>query len=261
MKELMIIPDVHGRTFWKEKVYKLLNYDENTHIVFLGDYVDPYQYEGIFPEDAIPILEEIIDLKKSNPNRITLLLGNHDCGYIWSDVCASRRDRKNYNEISNLFSKNLDLFDLAYSCELGGKKYLLTHAGVHKQWFDLVFGQNSEYYPKIDMFLNNWLHSDQENIEDCLGIYSYFRGYTPDNYGSCIWADVREWSDELYNASLNEDLGWYQIFGHTQLELDPIIKKDFACIDTRRYYILTEENKLLDPQYPMGGWTWDLNKE
>ena len=56
----------------------------------------------------------------------------------------------------------------------------------------------------------------------------------------------------------NKELGYFQIFGHTQLELDPIIKDTFACIDTRRYFILTEENKLLDPEYPMGGWEWNL---
>ena len=259
MNNVLIIPDVHGRTFWKEKVYKILKYDESTHIVFLGDYLDPYQYECIFSDDAIPIFKEIIDLKKSNPNQITLLLGNHDCGYIWKSVCSCRRDKKNYDEISNIFNENLNLFDLAYSCELGGKKYLFTHAGVHKVWFDLVFGENKEYYPKIDMFLNNWLHTDQGNIEECLGMYSYFRGYVDSNYGSCIWADVREWSWDVQNQSeRNKELGYFQIFGHTQLELDPIIKDTFACIDTRRYFILTEENKLLDPEYPMGGWEWNL---
>ena len=211
MNNVLIIPDVHGRTFWKEKVYKILKYDEDTHIVFLGDYLDPYQYEGIFPDDAIPIFKEIIDLKKSNPKQITLLLGNHDCGYIWSDVCACRRDRKNYAEISKLFNENLDLFDLAYACELGGKKYLLTHAGLHKHWFDLVFGEKDNYDNVAD-YLNNWLHTDQGNIEECLGMYSYFRGYVADNFGSCVWADVREWSDELINVHMNKDLGYYQIF-------------------------------------------------
>ena len=257
MKQLLIIPDVHGRTFWRDKVYDIIENDEETHIVFLGDYLDPYTYEGIFPQDAIPIFKEIIDLKKRCPKQITLLLGNHDCGYIWSNVCSCRRDKKNYNEISKLFNDNLNLFDLAYK----EGRYLFTHAGVHKRWFDLVFGENSEYYPNIDTWLNNWLHVDQGNIADCLEMYSCFRGYVDSWYGSCVWADVREWSWDVQNQSeRNKELGYFQIFGHTQLELDPIIKNDFACIDCRRYFIL-KDDKLIDEQYPMGGWTWDLNKE
>ena len=255
-QNILIIPDVHGRTFWKEKVYDIIEHDENTHIVFLGDYVDPYQYEGIFPEDAIPILEEIIDLKKRCPEQITLLLGNHDLGYIYPTVCSCRRDKEHYTDISHLFNENIDKFDLAYK----EGRYLFTHAGVHKAWFDLVFGEKDDY-SNIDIYLNNWLHTDQGNIEECLGLYSYFRGYIDSNYGSCVWADVREWAWDVQNQSeLNKDLGYFQIFGHTQLELDPVIKDDFACIDCRRYFIL-ENDKLIDEQYPMGGWTWNLNKE
>lgn len=255
MNKILIIPDVHARDFWREKVYKVLKYEEDTHIVFLGDYVDPYQYEGIFPDEVIPVLEEIIDLKKSHPQQITLLLGNHDSGYIWKSVCSSRRDKDRYKDISKIFNDNLDLFDLAYK----EGRYLFTHAGVHKEWFDLVFGVKDDY-SNIDIYLNNWLHTDQGNIEECLGIYSYFRGYVSDKFGSCVWADVREWSNNLPNKKKNEELGFFQIFGHTQLELEPIIQEDFACIDVRRYFIL-ENNKLLDPTHPTCEWEYDLEKE
>lgn len=33
---ILIIPDVHGRTFWK---YAIDKYDK---VIFLGDYLDPY---------------------------------------------------------------------------------------------------------------------------------------------------------------------------------------------------------------------------
>lgn len=44
MKRILIIPDVHGRDFWKDPVYESLN-DENIHIVFLGDFTDTYSAE------------------------------------------------------------------------------------------------------------------------------------------------------------------------------------------------------------------------
>ena len=40
----LIIPDVHGRSFWKKAIKK--HFDECDHVVFLGDYIDPYGWEG-----------------------------------------------------------------------------------------------------------------------------------------------------------------------------------------------------------------------
>ena len=44
MKKILIIPDVHGRDFWKEPVKQELKNNE-TSIVFLGDYTDGYPHE------------------------------------------------------------------------------------------------------------------------------------------------------------------------------------------------------------------------
>ena len=41
--DLIIIPDIHGRTFWKEAIQKY----PNSKTIFLGDYLDPYPHEGI----------------------------------------------------------------------------------------------------------------------------------------------------------------------------------------------------------------------
>lgn len=55
MNKVLIIPDIHGRTFWKEDVTSLLaDIDSRAiDVVFLGDYVDPYPEEGISDEDAV----------------------------------------------------------------------------------------------------------------------------------------------------------------------------------------------------------------
>ena len=37
MSNILIIPDIHGRTFWKECIKC-----ECDEIIFLGDYLDPY---------------------------------------------------------------------------------------------------------------------------------------------------------------------------------------------------------------------------
>lgn len=50
MSKLLIVPDVHGRTFWK---YATKHIDEYERVVFLGDYLDPYPRECISFEEAV----------------------------------------------------------------------------------------------------------------------------------------------------------------------------------------------------------------
>lgn len=46
-EDCLIIPDVHGRDFWKDAANRFPG-----NIVFLGDYLDPYPLEGISPDEA-----------------------------------------------------------------------------------------------------------------------------------------------------------------------------------------------------------------
>lgn len=57
------------------------------------------------------------------------------------------------------------------------------------------------------------------------------------NTGSMVWSDVREGDREST---------YYQIFGHTQLESEPIITDKFACLDVRRPFILDTETKKIE---------------
>ena len=77
MTKILIIPDLHGRTFWKESCY---NWEGK--IIFLGDYHDPYgEYVDGEPDKA----ESLINLKElvafvENRRKISdviCLLGNH----------------------------------------------------------------------------------------------------------------------------------------------------------------------------------------
>ena len=71
MKKILIIPDVHGRDFWKEPVKQELKNNE-TSIVFLGDYLDPYS--NIENNDLIENFIQIIKLKAIIQIIILLLL-------------------------------------------------------------------------------------------------------------------------------------------------------------------------------------------
>ena len=58
---ILIIPDIHGRSFWKKAVDE--NMDKVDKIIFLGDYLDPYPWENITRKEAISNFDDIIKFK------------------------------------------------------------------------------------------------------------------------------------------------------------------------------------------------------
>lgn len=75
IKNLIAVGDLHGDSVSTAKYVKgieeLFKKDELDHVIFLGDYVD----RG---PDSIKVLNTVIDLKLSYPNKVTLLRGNHE---------------------------------------------------------------------------------------------------------------------------------------------------------------------------------------
>lgn len=75
-KEILVIPDIHGRIFWKDAT----KFDGE--IIFLGDYHDPYgEYVDEEP-DKIESLTNLRELAAFVKNRrktsdVICLLGNH----------------------------------------------------------------------------------------------------------------------------------------------------------------------------------------
>lgn len=215
--KILIVPDVHGRTFWRKALES--DYDK---VVFLGDYLDPYSYEGITPVEAISEFKDIIQFKKDNPDKVVLLLGNHDCSYFYNLGSASRYDYLNANKIKSIFKENEDCFELWYRID----KYLFTHAGITNDWLSTYF----------NLDINNFLSLDKSDIIPKLWVYSRMRGGYG-NTGSMVWSDVREGDKE--NT-------YYQIFGHTQLESKPIITDTYACLDCRKCFTLnTKTSEIL----------------
>ncbi|MBQ6143958.1 MAG: metallophosphoesterase [Clostridia bacterium] len=84
IKNLIAVGDLHGDSVSTAKYVKgieeLFKKDELDHAIFLGDYVD----RGL---DSIKVLDTIIDLKLSYPNKVTLLRGNHETRCIFKLFC------------------------------------------------------------------------------------------------------------------------------------------------------------------------------
>lgn len=230
---MIICADVHGRTFWTDAIAEKTDGEK---IIFLGDYLEPYPQENIMPDTAYQVFQKILEYKKEHMDDCILLLGNHDFACIDRSMISCRHDYMNEIRNKKAFVENMDLFDLTYSTVIGDVEYVFSHSGIHKQWFD-------EYVDKDDMrddekpweYLNRKFKEDYKSLLGSLGIYSRYRGWSDSKYGSCIWADCREWSIEEPDYE-----GVYQIFGHTMLIDEPIILKHWANLDCKKPFRLDE---------------------
>lgn len=258
--QILVIPDVHGRDFWKAPVKETL---ENTDakIIFLGDYTDVYLEDfqeiygykldeegdyyskdapkiGALLEDTVEMLRTIIELKKNNSDRITLLLGNHDCGYAISPYISScRRDKVRYKNICKLFNENRELFQLADEAYINDKHFIFSHAGINKEYAHYCFEDEVNEENVVKLF-NEKYFEDNYGIMDTLGIYSRLRGRWGGKYGSLVWADALEWiTDES-----NEAYG-YSIVGHTRVS-KPIINDKFAFIDNQQAFVINSNGEI-----------------
>lgn len=231
--KILIIPDVHGRTFWKDAVEK---YGENAEkIIFLGDYLDSYPCEGITRRQTIKNFEEIIDYKAANKDKVILLLGNHDLPYFDSHFhTRSRYDSSNAWHIREDFNSHRSLFDMAYMETINDKTYLFTHAGILKSWYE----QHKKTIGELTVPNLNVLKDFPKGIEILTQVSGLRGGFG--RCGSMVWSDIDEKKED-------EDLdGIYQIFGHSQQEEHPVITRTWACLDCRKAFILTEDGGFQD---------------
>ena len=235
MSKWIIIPDVHGRQFWRSAVRG----HEEEKIIFLGDYVDPYAWEEILPGEAFKELRDIIAIKKEHPDNVVLLLGNHDLGYLDPSICTCRRDSYRADKIRREFEDNLDLFDIVHIEDVDGGKVLFSHAGIAENWIkhrSKLVGKMNGFRPE---HLNEMLHGNQDERERlflALADVSWYRGGL-DKVGSPVWADVEEYlnGERLLG-------GYLHIFGHTLHEGSPINVRNYGyCLDCARAFILDLE--------------------
>ena len=220
MAKVLIVPDIHGRKFWHKAMEMV---DEVDQVVFLGDYLDPYSREGITFEDALVEFEEILAFKEDYPDKVVLLVGNHDMHYIKTEFMdCSRLNVWRRVEVHDLFMNNIDKFQLIHEVD----KHLFSHAGVYLEWTKKYEITLEELFDFKTFIQNRW-----QTLEDV----SYTRGGW-NKVGSCVWADIRESVTNELPAMFKK-----QIVGHTQMESKPYITTRIACLDVRQCFILDTE--------------------
>ena len=255
--KILIFPDIHGRTFWYDAFINNINNVDAC--VFIGDYTDPYSYEGIANDMALENLHNIVSVTShNNPDKCIMLLGNHAMHYINQVFCDYACGSRYSNFFARRYSDALLKLDFKYAhvIHTNDKDILFTHAGINKTWY--IAHQESELnheagnailFPQDDM-LNNYNECFKDKtIADCINNINdkyEFRALCEigrarggwDRAGGPFWNDIHEimFSKDNFNLPYQDNV--YQIFGHTQLQDKPIITDKFACLDCRRAFVL-----------------------
>jgi hypothetical protein len=209
--KIICVPDIHQSDHWR----KLLEIDLNTidKVVFLGDYFDCWDNEWPLQGENF---EDIIRFKKSVPDKIDVLFGNHDTSYFLNERCSGYQYHKAI-DITEMIVNSMDFMQVVSVYD----NYIFSHAGVSYKWMRCAGIKNiNEINP---------LFIERPN---------FFRWVGPDNYGNNsnegpLW--IRPAS--LYRTSVK---GYHQIVGHTEVDLlgykqSPYSGMKVLCIDSRTH--------------------------
>ena len=197
--KIIAMGDTHGRTSWKD-ILASRDWDK---AVFLGDYFD--SHDGISATKQLKNFREILRYKKENPEKVVLLLGNHDFHYLKE----AQEEYSGYqfraaDKINAVLQPAVDegLIQICFRY----KRYMFSHAGITKTWLN---NKGYAQYGSMDEFINLRFHQKPEDFRFRMGINR--SGTGDDVCQSPLW--VRP-------ASLRKDAipDYIQIVGHTMHE-------------------------------------------
>ena len=228
MKHL-IIGDLHGKDCWKQA--NTILYDK---VVFLGDYVDHWT----LPDNRIyQNLVEIIELKKNDPEKVILLLGNHDVQYLHYPNFGCSGFRPSMQRLlTMLFRENKDLFQAAYQ----HRNYLFTHAGVTNGW----------YAQFLKLPLLKQIRDEKDTVADMLNkieqtsqrwlLHQAGTSRGGFGHGGPTWADRKELIADMLD-------GYNQVVGHTVISEVQVVEqegKSATFIDVLDYHTYFHEMEI-----------------
>lgn len=210
--KVVALGDTHGRNIWELIVKQEAEADL---FVFMGDYFDTR--ENITAHQQIENFKNILKFKEYYPNKVVLLLGNHDYHYL-------KGVQEKYSGFAKFFQ--IDINEVLEPAVASGlmqmcfvhDKFLFTHAGVTNTWC----ARNN-----IDK--NNFEESINQAFMTDLNAFSFAVGANMSKTGD----DVTQSPIWVRLPSLFEDAvtGYVYVVGHTPLE-ELTITDNVIGIDT-----------------------------
>lgn len=230
----VVISDIHGRSIWRDVVEHskseiLYGVDK---YVFMGDYFDPY--DNIDIENLLSNFREILSFQRQDPDKVVLLIGNHEIGYTkYCPERYSRYDSKNAEDIQYALTKAIKNHSLQLSTIWDNVLY--THAGVTKTWLQQEY--NGDLQAFIDDCMLKKANADKyffENHGSPLDFYGNHRGHSP------MWVRTRPLIADAVE-------GVKQVVGHTQLE-KVAIRGNLCftdCLGQKRQYVVVDNGEFI----------------
>lgn len=206
---IITIGDIHGHDSWKPVIEDVLE-GKFDKVICTGDYTDSF---SISNETMINNLLELIKLKSFYPDKIELLVGNHEMHYMLRQahvsnpyLCSGYR-RDFHFDVYPIFKENFNKFKLAHQID----NYLWTHAGIHQGWYNM-------HYKDVSLKdIGDKLNEDFENEKPRIFEVGWMRGGVHD-VGGPLWADKRMTSKKPLK-------GLHQIVGHTPVPIVTTVEK------------------------------------
>lgn len=214
----LFVGDVHNHMYMFDDVKYLDDKYKFDRVIFMGDYVDDWRTTN---HQSLKTLGKVLELKQSNPNKYTLLWGNHENSYVGYACSGHQYELEDLME-SRLMD-NLDSFDFYTVVDCDGTEYVCTHAGISNIFAREFLGDS--WKDKLKE-----LNDSKALNFNILARCSYFRGGSY-AYSSFIWTDKQE--HQYFNKDI--PLIKHQIVGHTPVPNIQLID-DIFYIDTHSTY-------------------------
>lgn len=217
----LFVGDVHNHLYIFEDVEKLDKQWNFDRIIFFGDYVDDWNTNN---HHSLETLDKVFELKRSNPNKYTFLLGNHEMSYLGYKCSGHQYELEDV--VQAKLKENIWVFDLYTSIYTWDKgDFICSHAGFTNGFIQECLGDKDNWLLSLSD-MNKHILDNLEPFSHC----SFVRGGR-DNFSSSMWCDRREHS---YFGS-QEPIAPNQIVGHTPVK-NIIYEGGIYFIDTHSTY-------------------------
>lgn len=207
------VGDIHGSDVWKK-----INPEKYDKVIFVGDYVDSFFLPDI---TILNNLKDIFKLKQDYPDKVVLLIGNHDLHYMFSykDFGCSGYREGMYNDLHDLFNEHADLLQAAYEVDNEDARYVWTHAGIHSGWYYQKFLPTFKGTEIEHLNVAEQINIEFEKRNPTLFNVGHMRGGYSD-VGGPFWVDKSMLSKKPLKYI-------HQIVGHTRLSKITQVDLDF----------------------------------
>ncbi len=227
--KLIAIGDIHGRDIWKHIGIAEERFDK---FVFIGDYFD--SKDKISPQQQIENFNEIVAFKNAFPDKVILLIGNHDFHYL-KEIKETYTGYQYFhrNDIQDVLQKanNEKQIQVCYVHD----NYLFSHAGFSKTWCAANQLDTNSLKAEFEQQANALFY----NAPSC---FKFTRGENQSSSGD----DITQSPIWIRPESLRLDkIDYYiQVVGHT-MQYNLKIENDIILIDTlgtSKEYLVIDDN-------------------